>query len=333
VSDEFLYQLREDPRPEFQVDLERRLAEMPEKEERLGRGLLPRQRPVFAGGLAVAAIAVAFTLPAVRAAAREFLDLFRIQRVAAVPVDTERLSRLQQSGVDLKALVGQQVEVIEPAVKPESVESPDLASSLAGVDVRQPKTLPKGAALADVSVGCPGAFRVRLDVAKLRSLAGLLGVDEVRIPDSWEGAVLEVHAPPVVALRYHRSDGDFVLMESRGPEVALPDGLDLAELGAFGLQMAGMSAGEARTFSRNIDWRSTLLLPIPAQGGSFREVDVQGRKGVLVTARHRQPPAADGTVRQGGWASVLFWADDDRVYALHGPGHGIDILEMAQSIG
>lgn len=44
-----------------------------------------RLRPALAGGLALAAIAIAFTLPAVRAAAREFLDLFRVQRFAAVP--------------------------------------------------------------------------------------------------------------------------------------------------------------------------------------------------------------------------------------------------------
>jgi hypothetical protein len=30
---------------------------------------------------------------------------------------------------------------------------------------------------------------------------------------------------------------------------------------------------------------------------------------------------------------VLLWADEDRVYAAAGPGHGLEVLEMAESIG
>jgi hypothetical protein len=136
-----------------------------------------------------------------------------------------------------------------------------------------------------------------------------------------------------VALRYDRGGSRFVLMQSPGPEVALPDGVDLAELGALGLQMAGMSAEEARLFAARIDWRTTLLVPIPAEGGSFREVDVRGRKGLLVSGRQAEKTAEDGTKRPGRWHSVLLWADEDRVYAAAGPGHGLEVLEMAESIG
>lgn len=333
MSDDFLSRFREQPQPDFAAGLERRLREIDAAQEERAARPLARLRPALAGILTLAAIAAAFALPAVRAAAREFLDLFRVQRFAAVPVDTERLSRLRQSGVDLKALVGGQVEVIEAAVEPAPAESPDQAGALAGLTVRRPSMLPQGAAFAGVSVARPGAFRVRLDTDKLRSLADLLGVQGVDIPAAWNGATIEVHAPSVVVMRYRRGDSDFVLMQSRGPEVALPDGVDLAELGALGLQMAGMSREEARIFARTTDWRSTLLVPIPAQGGSFREVEVGGRKGLLVTSREPARPTDDGTTRPGRWHSLLLWADEDGVLALHGPGHGIEILEMAQSIG
>jgi hypothetical protein len=121
-------------------------------------------------------------------------------------------------------------------------------------------------------------------------------------------------------------------MQSRGPEVALPEGVELEELGALGLQMAGMSAEEARLFAGRIDWRTTLLVPIPAEGSNFREVEVQGRKGLLVSGRHRAKPGPDGRTRRGSWNSVLLWADDDNVYAAAGPGHGIEVLQMAESI-
>ncbi len=332
MSDDFLSRFREEPRPEFAEGLERRLAEIDvaEAERRSRRPWV--LRPALAGAFLVAAMAVAFMLPPVRAAAREFLDLFRVQRFAAVPVDTERLARLEESGLDLKTLVGDQVEVLEPAQEPEAVESLQLASSLAGIDAREPAAPPRNATFEGFAVARPGAFRLRLDVAKLREATEVLGVQGARIPATWDGETIEVHAPPVVTMRYGRDDGDFVLMQSRGPEVALPEGVELDALGALGLQMAGMSAEEARLFAGRIDWRSTLLVPIPAEGGNFREVEVRGRKGLLVSGRHRPKPGPDGTTRRGSWNSVLLWADEDHVYAAAGPGHGIEVLQMAESI-
>jgi hypothetical protein len=332
VSDDFLSRFREEPRPEYAKGLERRLAEIDstEAERRSRRPWM--LRPVLAGGLAVAMITMAFTLPPVRAVAREFLDLFRVQRFAAVPVDTERLERLHQGGIDLKALVGDQVEVLEEPGEPEAVETLELASSLAGIEALQPAAPPRRSSFAGFAVAHPGAFRIRLDVEKMRSLAELLGVEDPHVPEAWDGATMEVYAPPMVVMRYERGESEFVLMQSQGPEVALPDGVDLAELGTFGLQMAGMSAEEARLFAARIDWRSTLLVPIPAEGGNFREVEVQGGKGLLVSGRRPPKTGPDGTSSGGGWHSVLFWSDEDRVYAAAGPGHGLEVLEMAESL-
>jgi hypothetical protein len=332
MSDEFLSRLREEPPPELARGLRRRLDQIDAEARARGRrGWWPR--PALAGTLVVAVAAMAFALPPVRAVAREFLDLFRVQRFAAVPVDPERLERLRTSGIDLKTVVGEQVEVLDPAEEPEVVESAELASALAGVDVRLPTAPPRGTTLDEVAVVRPGAFRVRIDTARLAELAGLLGVSDARLSPSWNGATVEVHAPPAVVIRYVREEGQFVLVQSRGPEVALPEDVDLAELGTLGLQMAGMSREEASLFAHRIDWRSTLLVPIPAQGGSFREVDVGGRRGLLVTGRAPETAQSDGTKHHGRWHSVLLWADDDRVYAVTGPGHGLEVLEMAESVG
>lgn len=332
MNDDSLSRLREEPRPEFAENLGRRLAELDaaEADRRSRRPWM--LHPAFAGACALALGMAALALPPVRAAARQFLDLFRVQRFAAVPVDPERIERLRTSGIDLRTFVSDQIEVLDPAQEPEVVESLDLASSLAGVDVRLPGAPPRNTTLKEVAVIRPGAFRIRIDTAKLRELAALLGVEDARISAPWDGAALEVHAPPGVALRYERGEQEFVLMQSRGPEVTLPEGVDLAELGALGLQMAGMSAEEAALFAGRIDWCSTLLVPIPAEGGSFREVDVRGRKGLLVSGRRPKRMDPDGTSRPGHWHSVLLWADDDRVYAAAGPGHGFEVLEMAQSI-
>jgi hypothetical protein len=149
--------------------------------------------------------------------------------------------------------------------------------------------------------------------------------------------------PPVLAMRYARSvevgDGrppredSFVLFQSATPQVELPEGFDLATLGRLGLRVAGMSAEEALSFSRAIDWRATLLVPVPVQGGTYREVEVSGRKGLLVTMQPPPKPVPDGAPRPRPQA-LLLWSTADKVFAIHGPGSrdGVELLEMAQSI-
>jgi hypothetical protein len=328
MSDDFLSGLKEDPSPEFAGELRRRLEQA---NEPVRRGRLV---PVLAWTAAVTLVGLAFALPPVRAAARDFLDLFRVKKFAAIQVDPERLSRLQNGDLDLKSLVSQQVEVLEAARKPETVDGPATAGLDAGLTVRQPSVLPRGASLAEVAVAHPGSFRVTLDVSKVETLAHAMGVDDAALPAEWDGATLQVDAPPVVVLRYRRGQDDFALLQSRNPEIHLPEGVDLTRLGTLGLRMAGMSPEEAGLFARTIDWRSTVLVPIPVDGGTFREVEVGGRKGLLVTSRHPPKSSVDGAARSGSrWYSVILWAEDSEVFALHGPGQGVEVLEMARSVG
>jgi hypothetical protein len=93
-----------------------------------------------------------------------------------------------------------------------------------------------------------------------------------------------------------------------------------------------MSAEDALSFSRAVDWRSTLLVPVPVQGGTFREVEVAGRPGLLVTF---QPPApADPSAPRPRAQGLVLWSTDDAVLSLQGPGSrdGVEILDMAQSV-
>jgi hypothetical protein len=325
VSDDFLSEFREEPRPEFAERLGRHLETL-ETEEKAGpawRGA----RLLLAGTAVLALIASTVTLPSVRAAARGFLDLFRVKRFAALPVDPQRISGLREGKLDLRTLVGEQVEVLVPASGPEIVDSPEVAGERIGLDLRQPTTLPHDATLAEIRIAHPGAFRVTLDVAKLEDLARALGVTDLAIPPRWDGAAVEVSAPPVVAMAYRRGGDEFVLLQARSPVVKLPEGVDLPRLGEIGLEMAGMSSEEARIFSRTIDWRSTVLVPVPAEGANFREVEVPGGRGLLVTSYRRPKEGA-----RGRWQSVVLWSEGDRLFGIEGPGNGVELLEMAQSV-
>ncbi len=347
MSDDFLSRLREEPRPEFAARLQARLHEIDagQREGRRAPSAYRRFVPALAGATLVAVVALAFTLEPVRAAAREFLDLFRVRRFAAVPVDPQRLAKLAQGGLDLKSLVAGQVEVVVAPQEPVLVASPEAGAVEAGITAGLPRALPPRTELVETRLGRPGSFRVVIDVAKLEALAQAVGAEEIEIPPSWNGATIEVEGPPVLAVRYERtidpgdgrparSDG-FVLLQSAIPQVQLPGGFDLATLGRLGLRIAGMTADEARSFSRRIDWRSTLLVPVPIQGGSFREVEVSGHKGLLVIVDPPRSAAAGAPVRRPRAHALLLWSTEEKVFALQGPPTrgGVDLLEIAQSIG
>jgi hypothetical protein len=332
MNDDFLSGLQEDPRPEFTDRLWRRLEtlEAEEPARPRPRRLPLRPWPLLAGATLVGLIVAVVGLAPVRAAARGFLDFFRIKKFAAIPVDPERLNRLRDGKLDLKTLVGEQVEVLQPPAEPVVVESTEAAARLAGLTLRRPTTPPRGATLFEVRVGSPGAFRVTLDTGKIEQLARTLGAKGVEVPNEWDGATIEVEASPVVAMVYRRGGDDFVFLQARSPAVRIPEGVDLVRLGEIGLQMAGMSLEEARIFARTIDWRSTLLVPVPLDGGSFREVEVGGARGLLVTSYNRPKP---GSSTAGGWRSVVLWSEGDQVFGIEGRGNGVEILAMAQSVG
>ena len=71
-------------------------------------------------------------------------------------------------------------------------------------------------------------------------------------------------------------------------------------------------------------------MPVPLEGGSFREVEVRGARGLMVTSYRRPQP---GSSAAGGWRSVVLWSEGDRVFGIEGRGNGVEILAMAQSVG
>ncbi len=343
MSDDFLSHLREEPRPEFTEGLDRRLREIALRQADRSRapGTLRRLAPALAGGAVLLLAAFAFTLGPVRAAAREFLDLFRVKRFAAVPVDPARIERLARGGLDIRSLVADQVQTVVAPEKPHAVASPEAGALEAGITLAQPTSLPPGFELVEASVAPPASFRVQVDAGKLEALAQAAGADEIEIPAFWNGATIDVGVPALLALRYARPadagatpppGGGIVLLQSASPHVELPQGFDLPTLGRLGLRVAGLSAEEAMRFSNAIDWRSTLLVPVPIQGGTYREVEVAGRTGLLVTYL---PPARPGSDRPGRPSrphTSIFWSASGKAFALTGPGSGMDLLEMAQSL-
>lgn len=320
-DDRFLDLLREDPPPAFKRGLQQKLAELDHEPTAAHRAFW---RPALVAAAAALVVAGLAASPAVRAAAGEFLDVFRVRRFAAVPVDAERLSALQRGDLDLKALLADSVEVLEDPGSPEVVADAEAASAAAGFSLLMPTWLPNKTELADICVRGRASARLTIDAGRVQTLLDTLGVADARLPEGVDGAVVTVTTSPAVMVRYARGSSEILYTQAEAPVVSLPSGLDLASLGELALRAAGMEEDEARLFARKVDWRSTLLVPVPAVGGHFRDVEVRGQRGLVVT--HKK----DGG--KGPRHSILLWVEGNRVFALTGKGEGVELLEMAESL-
>src|SRR2546429_9868448 len=81
-----------------------------------------------------------------------------------------------------------------------------------------------------------------------------------------------------------------ILLEAPSPIVNVPADLNLEQLAETGLQLAGMSAVQAREFCQTVDWKSTLVLPITRFVRSYATVTVDGVHGTLMTPANRRGP-------------------------------------------
>lgn len=327
MSDEFLDRLREEPPAELRERLRRRLRRIENEPVRVP--LFRRLTPLLATAFLVTLAVSSFSIPSVRAAARSFLDSFRVRRFAAVPVDPARFDKLEARGLDLKTLFGRNVEVLEEPGEPEAVDGLEAASDLAGIPVSVPRELPEDARLQEIRVGGRGHLLATFSASQLQELLDALEVRDVEVPLELDGQTVEIETPRPVVVLYRRGTDTIRLVESRAPEVALPEAIDLQRLGEIGLRLAGMSAEEARMFAGQVDWGSTLLVPVPVGGSTFRQVDVGDAKGLLITFLDRGKEGRS----HGRWRSLLLWSADDRVFGLEARGQGIEVLRMAESMG
>jgi hypothetical protein len=324
MNDQFLNSLRRDPAPAFARQLKARLHALDAPAVAEPRSPMWRW---LATAASVAALAFAFTFPAVRTAAEAFLDYFRVVNFAGVAFDPQRMAQLwSSSSVDLSALIGQQVTPAAPPPPPVAYSTLEEASAAAGMRLHTPTWLPPGFTLTSIEDRGEHEYSVQGNTEKLQSVLDALGITDVSVPTALDGQTVSIRIPPVARLVYDDGQRQVTLTQSQSPVIALPAGVDVASLAEIGLRLLGLERAEAYRFAQSVDWRSTLLVPVPAATATFHQVEVQSGTGLVIEAGQ----AREGLGGRGG--SLVLWSNADTVYALGGPVRSTDTLQMAQSV-
>ncbi|MGH2543192.1 MAG: hypothetical protein ACRDIB_10355, partial [Ardenticatenaceae bacterium] len=244
---------------------------------------------------AVLVLALTLALPPMRALAQEFLALFRVQQITVVSVDPANLNGMLGSSSQLEQVLSEDV-AIEEVGQMEEVASAGEAGVLAGIPVRLPTAWEDQSSLY-VQPGGHISLDVNLDRA--RALLAAINRTDIVLPDSLEGATITAEIPRAVMATQggcrpsqlsepdieqgRLREGCALFVQLASPTVSAPPALPVAALGQAFLQVMGMSPEEAARFGETLDWSTTLVLPIPRYGTSYREVQVDGVTGTLIT--------------------------------------------------
>lgn len=269
------------------------------------------RRSFLAGAFSLLLFSLAFTFPAVRAAASDFLGLFRVQKFAAISISPEQLALLES--VAQTGLVPGEFEILEEPGGMREVESLSAAASVTGLTVGTLRSL--GVPEALYTTG-EASGRLTIDLEGSRAILEATGVDPSLLPDSLDGKQINVSLFAGVEQRW--PDGTW-LLQTESPRVEYPDELDPIVLGEALLRILGMGQEEASRLAQSIDWTSTLLLPIPQDFASFNEVTVDGVSSLALSS-------LDGA------HGVIMWQKEGVVYLLNGPGSSEELVSLANSL-
>lgn len=285
-------------------------------------------------------LAASFAFPQVRAIASNFLGLFRVEKVAVVSFNPANIpDEYSTAGMRIENLLAEEVKV-EGGGEPYEVENQSQASTEAGVPIRLPVELGEPTSLM-IQPGMKVIFTI--DLPRLRLILQELGKEDLKLPDFIHGQNVTASLPTSVIAQYGECqpaagtaqgsgyDPDIpgsgnpdctVLIQLASPSINAPPGMDVNQIGAALLELSGMSPEEAERFSQNIDWATTLVVPVPNYAYS-KEILVDDAQGVLIQESETQA---------GQSRYMLIWVKDKVVYALSGQGTAEAALSIANSL-
>lgn len=298
-----------------------------------------RRRFVWAASVAVAVLAISLMFPAGRGFAQRLLATLRVERVQPVSLDLQTLDNgSDHESLEALAKVLSSNAVVTTNEKEMHADSQDAASQAAGFPVRL-LSARTDAPMFDVSGS--HAFHLTLERSRLQDILDEAGRPDLLLPASIDGATVSVQVPRAAAVKYGEcaktrqrpgsapassttpSEPCLVLLEAPSPVINVPSDLNIQQLAEIGLQMAGWDAVKAREFCQSVDWKSTLVLPIPPHVQSYETVNINGVRGTLMHLANS---------RNEHSSFALIWVDGGIIYGLIGQNEAISAVQLASSL-
>ncbi len=269
---------------------------------------------------AVAVLAVALSLAPVREAAAGFLTIFRVEKIQTVtldPNDLVKISNALRAGnaqVDLHSLGKVEVTGKQAAA---TVNREDLLRS-AGFSVRIPASRPEGYAGPTYRLRNATSVNFTFNAQKINELMKSLGSAKL-FPPEVDGQTITLALPPQAVIEYlpvSEARGRITVMESRGPELRVPPGVDVGAIREALLALPVLPQDLRTQLASIRDWQHTAV--IPAIKGVSQEVAIGGHTGIFTP--------------RGDSHGSLVWENSGVLFGIDGPLTLEQSLALANSL-
>jgi putative zinc finger protein len=296
-----------------------------------------RWRFAWATSFAVAVLAISLMFPATRGFAQRLLATLRVERVQTVSLDfTAMNTETSSQPLEMLAKMLSDNAVITTNERETTADSQSAASQAAGFPVR---VLSGRSDEPSFDISGAHAFHLTLDRPRLQDLLDQAGRPDLLLPATLDGATVSVQVPRAVAVAYgncrkgHSSSTAqapstapnpcLLVMQAPSPVINVPSDLNIQQLAEIGLQLAGWNPVKAREFCQTVDWKSTLVLPIPRTVQSYETVSINGVRGTLLHF-------PDSNSKRPSFA--LIWVDNGIIYSIIGNADPSSAVELASSL-
>lgn len=283
--------------------------------------LRPASRAMVAAVALVVMVAVAVT------AAVNVSEIFKPQTVQTVSISVTDLQSLPDLATYGDFNYAQQPE---PAI---GVTRAD-AEKVAGFSAPDAKTLPAGVSSANITYAATQQITATFtfSAAKAQAAAAAQGKTIPAMPAGMDGSTLTLTAGPAIIEIYGNLNAptsttdtsqmtlpQLVVAETKAP-VVTSTGVTTKQLEDYLLAQPGISPGLAADIKAIGDPSHTLVIPVPIQYATSRNVTVQGAPGVAL---------GDNT----GLGSAVVWIKNGNVFFVGGSIKQDDALSVANNLG
>src|SRR5437773_11956903 len=111
------------------------------------------------------------------------------------------------------------------------VGSRDQAATAVGFAPGQPTTFPGAPENTQFTVHDSTRVQAQVNMENIREIIRAVGITDVSLPDALGSAPITADVPAFVQADYSGPDYKLTLVQGRSPTVAMPAGVDLAQLG------------------------------------------------------------------------------------------------------
>ena len=277
---------------------------------------MPRLRSIAAVAAVLALFAAMLLVDPLRAAAANWLSIFRTQKIAYVETNPQTIANAIR-GLDQKLspeLVRKLAQVSGPERLPRmETTTPEAAAGLMA-PLLQPAAIPGGLPAEPTRWGAmlPATYTLRPDVDAINNWLYDQGI-MASLDPKLKGQTFQVVTPTVVARQWKGPDGRTLLIaQATSLQVSGTGGIDLSALAGLMGQLAGVPASVMEQIRQIPDLAHTLPLPVGPEVGE--PVAVGQAKGVYYP------------LQRGG---ALVWQQGGFTYFVGGPFTRTELLAVA----